>query len=66
MEEKQERLTESMMGIETRFDSIEEARQWMLLFANWYNNKHLHSGIKYVTPSQRHQGLDIEINVKKN
>lgn len=44
-----------------RFESIEEAKKWMLLFANWYNEQHLHSGIKYVTLSQRHQGLDVDI-----
>lgn len=27
----------------------------------WYNNEHRHSGINYVTPSQRHMGLDQEI-----
>lgn len=47
------------------FESIEEAKKWMLLFVDWYNNKHLHSGIKYVTPSARHQGLDIEILKKR-
>ena len=24
----------------------------------WYNDVHLHSGIRFVTPSQRHGGLD--------
>jgi len=43
------------------FDDICEARQWMVKFADWYNNQHRHSGIKYVTPSQRHEGLDIGI-----
>ena len=27
----------------------------------WYNEKHKHSRIKFVTPSQRHQGLDKKI-----
>ena len=27
----------------------------------WYNEEHRHSGISYVTPSQRHQGLDVAI-----
>ena len=27
----------------------------------WYNKEHRHSGINYVTPSQRHMGLDQEI-----
>ncbi|GAB7546614.1 hypothetical protein CS8_082980 [Cupriavidus sp. 8B] len=28
----------------------------MLRFVRWYNDEHRHSGLKYVTPSQRHQG----------
>jgi len=43
------------------FDDIQEARQWMVKFTDWYNNQHRHSNIQYVTPSQRHEGLDIEI-----
>ena len=30
-------------------------------FVGWYNDVHLHSGIRFVTPSQRHGGLDREI-----
>ena len=30
-------------------------------FVKWYNEEHRHSGISYVTPSQRHQGLDVEV-----
>jgi putative transposase len=40
------------------FSSLDEARQWMSQFVDWYNNEHLHSGIKFVTPSQRHRGED--------
>lgn len=43
------------------FDEIHEARQWMGSFTDWYNNQHRHSGINYVTPSQRHDGLDVGI-----
>lgn len=28
---------------------------------HWYNEEHLHSGIKFVTPTQRHQGDDLAI-----
>lgn len=28
---------------------------------SWYNNEHLHSGIKFVTPSSRHEGNDKNI-----
>jgi transposase InsO family protein len=43
------------------FSSLEEARKWVKNFVNWYNNEHLHSGIKFVTPSQRHEGTDKKI-----
>ena len=27
----------------------------------WYNHEHLHSGIRYVSPADRHDGFDGEI-----
>ena len=46
---------------ERRFDTLEHAWLWMGEFTDWYNHRHLHSGIRFVTPSQRHQGQDIAI-----
>lgn len=43
------------------FESIEQARSWVFEFVNFYNKESLHSGIKYVTPHDRHYGLDDEI-----
>jgi transposase InsO family protein len=43
------------------FDTVEEARQWTLKFVQWYNHQHKHSGLKYVTPAQRHDGRDEAI-----
>lgn len=43
------------------FETIEDAQLWVSFFVDWYNNEHQHSGIKYVTASQRHTGEDIEI-----
>ena len=43
------------------FTSIEAAEAWVKNFVYWYNNVHLHSGIKYVTPASRHAMLDNEI-----
>lgn len=43
-----------------RFQSVEEAKRWMIIFTDWYNN-HPHSGIKFVSPNERHEGLDVEI-----
>ncbi|WP_191964732.1 integrase core domain-containing protein [Synechococcus sp. RSCCF101] len=39
------------------FRSLEAVIAWVRQFVAWYNNEHRHSGIKYVTPSQRHHGL---------
>ena len=38
------------------FASIEHARAWSERFVVWYNCEHLHSGLKYITPEQRHTG----------
>lgn len=43
------------------FESITQAREWVLNFTDWYNREHRHSGIKFVTPSERHTGQDIDI-----
>ena len=47
------------------FDGLEDARKWVLKFVKWYNHKHLHSGINFITPYQRHYGLDKDIMVKR-
>jgi transposase InsO family protein len=43
------------------FDTLEEARDWVTKFVAWYNEEHRHSALKYVTPAQRHQGLDAAL-----
>jgi transposase InsO family protein len=43
------------------FESVEHSRRWVATFVQWYNHEHHHSGIKYVTPAQRHQGEDKAI-----
>jgi putative transposase len=40
---------------------LEEARVWAAEFVHWYNVDHRHSGIRYVSPQQRHAGLDQAI-----
>ena len=42
------------------FSSAEEASAWMTRFVRWYNAEHLHSGISFVTPDDRHFGRDSE------
>ena len=43
------------------FNSLEEARAWVHGFVNWYNEAHRHSGIRFVTPAERHNGSDHQI-----
>jgi transposase InsO family protein len=40
------------------FASVDEARRWVEDFVAWYNGEHLHSGLRYVTPNDRHEGRD--------
>jgi putative transposase len=47
------------------FENLTEARLWVKKFVSWYNNDHRHSGINYVTPSERHSGKDKEILNKR-
>ncbi|SFY46432.1 Integrase core domain-containing protein, partial [Burkholderia sp. NFPP32] len=39
------------------FASVEAARAWTQQFVRWYNHEHKHSGLKFVTPAQRHKGV---------
>jgi len=47
--------------LKTRFETIIRAREWCEQFVGWYNNVHMHSALKYVTPQQRHEGKDVAI-----
>ena len=47
------------------FASIEQARTWVSSFVQWYNEEHRHSAINFVTPAQRHQGIDRQILKKR-
>ncbi|MHB8262763.1 MAG: integrase core domain-containing protein [Acidimicrobiales bacterium] len=43
------------------FASLEEAKKWVYSNASGYNRFHRHSGIKYVTPNEKHAGEDLKI-----
>lgn len=51
---------------EKGFSSLEEAKKWVSKFVTWYNNEHFHSGINFVTPASKHDGLDNEILKKRH
>lgn len=43
------------------FEDLAAARCWVAGFVQWYNHEHRHSAIRFVTPVQRHAGLDKAI-----
>ena len=47
------------------FDTLDQARQWVFGFTYWYNEKHRHSALKFVTPGQRHRGEDRDILLQR-
>ncbi|WFE68179.1 integrase core domain-containing protein [Thiomicrospira sp. R3] len=47
------------------FSDIEHARRWVQSFMGWYNEQHLHSRLKFVTPGQRYRGEDKQILTKR-
>jgi transposase InsO family protein len=53
-------------GYPAFFKDLEHARWWFAAFVNWYNNEHRHSAIGYVTPQQRHSGMDLQLFEKRN
>jgi putative transposase len=50
----------------TGFAHLDEARRWMAEFVHSYNHLHRHSGIRYVSPAQRHAGEDRTILAERH
>lgn len=48
------------------FESIEDAREWVAGFVKWYRHEHHHSGIKFLTPAERHNGKSQEVLDKRH
>lgn len=47
------------------FKTIDDAREWVFKFVDWYNNKHYHSALNFVTPSSRHNGSAEKVIKKR-
>lgn len=47
------------------FENLLAARQWVGAFTQWYNEEHRHSAINFVTPAERHAGLDTALLKKR-
>lgn len=48
------------------FLTIEDACAWVAGFVGWYNDDHQHSGIRFVTPSERHDGRERHILAQRH
>jgi len=48
------------------FSTLDDARLWVKKFAHWYSQDHRHSGIKFLTPHQRHSGQGEGILLKRH
>ncbi len=48
------------------FADIVAARSWAAMLVQWYNHEHRHSAIRFVTPAQRHAGLDRAILTQRH
>ena len=47
------------------FGSLQEAREWVAGFVRWYNGEHRHSAIRFVTPQERHAGIESQVLLKR-
>lgn len=43
------------------FVDLAAATGWVTHFVAWYNDEHRHSGIRFVTPTERHTGADVAL-----
>jgi putative transposase len=48
------------------FAALPAARDWVQAFARWYNHEHPHSGIRFVTPAERHAGQDTAVLTRRH
>ena len=48
------------------FADLAAARVWVKNFIRWYNHEHRHSRIRFVTPAERHRGLDHEVLARRH
>lgn len=47
------------------FKHLAHAQDWVDEFVSWYNTRHLHSAIRFVTPDDRHYGREQNILAKR-
>ena len=53
-------------GYPRTFKTLIAALTWFAGFVDWYNTKHMHSALAYVTPQQRRTGQDLSLLSTRN
>jgi transposase InsO family protein len=53
-------------GYPRTFKTLIAAMTWFAGFVDWYNTKHMHSALAYVTPHQRRTGQDATVLASRN
>jgi putative transposase len=48
------------------FADLAAATAWVRRFVAWYNGEHRHSGIRYVTPDERHFGVETAVLARRH
>jgi putative transposase len=48
------------------FENVACARRWVARFVDWYNGEHRHSGIRFVTPDERHFGREQDVLTRRH
>jgi putative transposase len=49
----------------TKIFTLTNAREWVLEFVHWYNVRHHHRGIKFMTHEQHHKGDDKKVTMER-
>ena len=47
------------------FADVASAQRWVARFVGWYNSEHRHSGIRFVTPDERHGGFEHDVLARR-
>ncbi|MBI3561279.1 MAG: transposase [Gammaproteobacteria bacterium] len=48
------------------FSTVEDARDYFETFVHRYHHEHRHSGLRFVTPAQRHEGKEAAILAQRH
>ncbi len=48
------------------FADLASTERWVARFVAWYNGEHRHSAIRFVTPDERHHGIEHDVLARRH